>query len=114
MQYDYNVYYVAWDTVTEDIVGFAGIMVLAEDAELLNIAIDPEFQRKGIGAMLLKRVIQEAWDHGAERMLLEVRAGNIQAQQLYEWYHFHVIDSRKWYYSNPTEDALVMSLERDG
>ena len=113
LQYDYNIYYVAWDTVAEDIAGFAGIMVLAEDAELLNIAVDPEFQRKGIGAMLLERVIQEAWNCGAERMLLEVRAGNIQAQQLYEQYHFHVIGSRKRYYSNPTEDAWIMSLEQN-
>lgn len=113
LQYDYNVYYVAWNTVTEDIVGFAGIMVIAEDAELLNIAIDPQCQHNKIGSALLERMIQEAWSCKADRMLLEVRMSNLKAQRLYAKYHFSTLNVRKRYYSNPTEDALVMSLERD-
>ncbi|MBO5470470.1 MAG: ribosomal protein S18-alanine N-acetyltransferase [Lachnospiraceae bacterium] len=112
LQYEYNVYYVAWDTITDNIIGFAGIMVIAEDAELLNIAIDPLCQHNKIGSALMEQMIQEAWGHKANRMLLEVRAGNLNAQRLYAKYHFTVLDVRKKYYNNPTEDALVMSLER--
>lgn len=112
LQYDYDIYYVGWDTEREEVIGFAGIMVIAEDAELLNIAVTPRLQHEGVGKRLLEQVIQAAWERGAERMLLEVRQGNIHAQQLYGQYHFEIIGKRKNYYSNPTEDALIMNLNR--
>ncbi len=112
LQYDYNVYYIAWDALQEGVVGFAGIMVIAEDSELLNIAVDPKFQHKGIGTLLMDKIVEESWKNGADRIFLEVRSGNTKAQQLYKQYCFKVIGERKNYYNNPTEDAWVMSLDR--
>ena len=112
LQYDYNVYYIAWDTLQEDVVGFAGIMVIAEDSELLNIAVDPQYQHKGIGTLLMDKIVEESWKHGADRILLEVRSSNTMAQRLYKQYCFVTIGERKNYYSNPTEDAWIMSLDR--
>lgn len=112
LQYDYNVYYIAWDTLQEDVVGFAGIMVIAEDSELLNIAVDPQYQHKGIGTLLMDKIVEESWKHGADRILLEVRSSNTMAQRLYKQYCFAMIGKRKNYYSNPTEDAWIMSLDR--
>ncbi len=112
LQYDYNVYYIAWDTLQEDVVGFAGIMVIAEDSELLNIAVDPQYQHKGIGTLLMDKIVEESWKHGADRILLEVRSSNKMAQRLYKQYCFAMIGKRKNYYSNPTEDAWIMSLDR--
>lgn len=112
LQYDYDVYYIAWDALQEGVVGFAGIMVIAEDSELLNIAVDPKFQHKGIGTLLMDKIVEESWKHGADRIFLEVRSGNTKAQQLYKQYCFKVIGERKNYYNNPTEDAWVMSLDR--
>lgn len=112
LQYDYNVYYIAWDALQESVVGFAGIMVIAEDSELLNIAVDPKFQHKGIGTLLMDKIVEESWKNGADRIFLEVRSGNTKAQQLYKQYCFKVIGERKNYYNNPTEDAWVMSLDR--
>ena len=112
LQYDYNVYYIAWDVLQEGVVGFAGIMVIAEDSELLNIAVDPKFQHKGIGTLLMDKIVEESWKNGADRIFLEVRSGNTKAQQLYKQYCFKVIGERKNYYNNPTEDAWVMSLDR--
>ena len=109
LQYDYNMYYVAIRTEEDRIIGFAGIMVIAEDAELLNIAVHPDCQSQGIGEMLMNTIIQQAWQQQAERILLEVRSGNRQAQALYEKKGFEVIGTRKNYYSNPTEDAIIMS-----
>ena len=110
--YYYNVYYIAWDALQEGVVGFAGIMVIAEDSELLNIAVDPKFQHKGIGTLLMDKIVEESWKNGADRIFLEVRSGNTKAQQLYKQYCFKVIGERKNYYNNPTEDAWVMSLDR--
>lgn len=112
LQYDYNVYYIARDTLQEDVVGFAGIMVIAEDSELLNIAVDPQYQHKGIGTLLMDKIVEESWKHGADRILLEVRSSNTMAQRLYKQYCFAMIGKRKNYYSNPTEDAWIMSLDR--
>jgi ribosomal-protein-alanine N-acetyltransferase len=91
----------------------AGYIVARETAGELhinNVAVRPEFRRRGIGAALLDRVIQEARRRKANTAFLEVRSANYAAQALYEKCGFRAIAHRANYYSEPREDAVVMSL----
>jgi ribosomal-protein-alanine N-acetyltransferase len=74
------------------------------------VAVRPEFRRRGIGAALLDQVIQEARLRKANTAFLEVRSANLAAQALYEKSGFRAIAHRANYYSEPREDAVVMSL----
>jgi len=91
----------------------AGYIVARETAGELhinNVAVRVEYRRRGIGAALLDRVIQEARLRKANTAFLEVRSANHAAQALYEKCGFRAIAQRANYYSDPREDAVVMSL----
>jgi len=91
----------------------AGYIVARETAGELhinNVAVRTEYRRRGIGAALLERVIEEARRRKANTAFLEVRSGNHAAQALYEKCGFRAIARRANYYSEPREDAVVMSL----
>jgi ribosomal-protein-alanine N-acetyltransferase len=91
----------------------AGYIVARETAGELhinNVAVRAEYRRRGIGAALLERVIQEARLRKANTAFLEVRSANLAAQALYEKSGFRAIARRANYYSEPREDAVVMSL----
>lgn len=108
LRYDNNIYYIARQADNREIVGFAGIMLIAGEAELLNIAVRKDFQGQGVGQLLLEKVMEKGRTEGAGRMLLEVRRSNIPAIKLYHKNRFSVLGHRKDYYSNPTEDAIIM------
>jgi len=91
----------------------AGYIVARETAGELhinNVAVRAEYRRRGIGAALLKRVLDEARRRKANAAFLEVRSANHAAQTLYEKSGFKAIARRADYYSEPREDAVVMSL----
>ncbi len=91
----------------------AGYIVARETAGELhinNVAVRPEYRRRGIGAGLLNRVMEEAKRRHAHAAFLEVRSANHAAQALYEKSGFRAIARRADYYSEPREDAVVMSL----
>ena len=89
------------------IVGFALTTVLFEDAELPKIAVQPTCRGLGFGKTLLCALEKTAKDCGAERMFLEVRAGNAPARNLYEGNGYEILRVRKKYYPDG-EDALEM------
>jgi ribosomal-protein-alanine N-acetyltransferase len=91
----------------------AGYIVARETAGELhinNVAVRAEYRRRGIGAALLDHVIREARSRKANTAFLEVRSTNHAAQALYEKCGFRAIARRANYYSDPREDAVVMSL----
>jgi ribosomal-protein-alanine N-acetyltransferase len=91
----------------------AGYIVARETAGELhinNVAVRSEYRRRGIGAALLNRVLQEARKRQAKAAFLEVRSANYAAQSLYEKCGFSAIARRANYYSEPREDAVVMSV----
>lgn len=106
--YDNNIFCVAKQKGTNVVVGFAGIMVIIDEAELLNIAVSSEYRENGIGQMLIDHMLAEAKKHSAGRILLEVRKSNNPARHLYEKNGFTAFAERKGYYSNPKEDAVIM------
>lgn len=91
--------------------GYAIYMMAVDEAHLLDITVLPEFRRRGLGRALLAHVCELVRGHGAERMLLEVRAGNAAALALYGNCGFARIGLRKGYYPAPAgrEDAIVMA-----
>lgn len=91
----------------------AGYIVARETAGELhinNVAVRAEFRRRGIGAALLNHVLDEARRRKANAAFLEVRSANHAAQALYEKSGFKAIARRVDYYSEPREDAVVMTL----
>jgi [ribosomal protein S18]-alanine N-acetyltransferase len=91
-------------------IGYAVLMMTVDEAELLDITIAPEHQRRGLGSELLDRMFEVARGHGALRMLLEVRPSNESALALYRRFGFVEIGRRCAYYHG-REDAIVMARE---
>ena len=91
------------------IYGFSVLYITSPEAELPDIVIDKDYQGKGIGKTLLERTIQEAKSQGVDTIFLEVRVSNKVARKLYDSFGFEEIGTRKYFYSNPVEDAICMS-----
>jgi [ribosomal protein S18]-alanine N-acetyltransferase len=90
------------------IMSYAGLWVILEDAHITTIAVEPIFQRKRFGEQLLVKLVEEAIERGARWITLEVRESNVAAQNLYKKYGFTVVSTRRGYYSDNDENALVM------
>jgi [ribosomal protein S18]-alanine N-acetyltransferase len=94
--------------VNSEIVGYGGLMVVADDAHITNVAVDPAWQRHKVGTRLLLALARAGIERGAENLTLEVRVGNRAAQGLYRTFGFVPAGIRKGYYAETGEDALVM------
>ena len=90
------------------IIGYACLMVVADEAHLTNIAVSNEHRRRGIGSMLMDDVLSKAEREGCRAVFLEVRNSNLDARDFYLRYGFTELYRRKRYYRRPTEDALVL------
>jgi len=97
--------------VADELVGYAVLWCILDQGELANIAVDPAWQRRGIGGRLLERVLARARDRGVSDLFLEVREGNAVARELYLRRGFLQIGVRRNYYDSPREDACVLRLE---
>lgn len=94
-----------------NIIGYNFFWNVSDEIHILNIAVDPEYQKNGLGEHLMNFAIDFGRKRGATSILLEVRASNTIAQQLYTRLGFKQIHIRKKYYSNNKEDAYVMKKE---
>ena len=92
------------------IVGFIVARELADEIHINNVAVKPEFRGRGIGQMLMKTALAWGCERQARQAVLEVRAGNDRAHQLYRGCGFEVIGRRRSYYKSPVEDALLMAV----
>ena len=100
-----------WYVVAEDaaeVVGYAGLLVSADTADVQTLAVAPGRQRHGIGSALLAALVDEAQRRGLREMLLEVRADNVPALQLYARHGFEQIARRRGYYRAGRTDGLVL------
>jgi ribosomal-protein-alanine N-acetyltransferase len=98
----------------ERVVGFAGVWLMVDEAHITTFGVHPEWRRQGIGRRLMVRLLEMAEEMQASRMTLEVRAGNLAAQELYRRFGFDVAGRRPHYYTDDGEDALVMTTPRLG
>lgn len=94
------------------IVGYAGLWLMVDEAHITTFAVLPDARRRRIGERMLQRLFEIAEELGAEWLTLEVRASNLPAQRLYEKYGFRRAGVRRRYYSDNSEDALIMWTER--
>jgi ribosomal-protein-alanine N-acetyltransferase len=94
-----------------EVVGYGGLICYGEEAHITNVAVDPIHQRRRIGSRLLRELIVNAVDMGAEAVSLEVRVTNWGAQRLYGRFGFRPVGVRKNYYQEIGEDALIMWLD---
>lgn len=96
-----------------ELVGFSVLMIVMDEAHLLNVAVSKRHQGKGHGARLLQHVMEQARLHGAARLLLEVRPSNERAAELYRLLGFRQIGVRRGYYPAALgrEDALIFERE---
>lgn len=92
------------------LVGYGILMITVDEAELLDITVAPEWQRRGLGTILLDHLCEVARNHGANRMVLEVRASNDAGLALYRRAGCAEIGRRRAYYHGK-EDAIVMARE---
>jgi ribosomal-protein-alanine acetyltransferase len=93
------------------VAGFAAFHRVLDEAELRNMAVDPLHQRKGIARALLAAGIDLLKRSGVCRLFLEVRASNQPAIALYRAADFRLAHTRRDYYHDPAEDALVMARD---
>lgn len=96
-----------------ELLGFAILMAVLDEAHLLNLGVAVADQGRGHGARLLRHVMMRARDAGAVRLLLEVRPSNARAVALYEHFGFQRIGVRRDYYPavSGREDGLVYDRE---
>ncbi len=87
------------------LVGYALGWLVADDVEIMSVAVEPSERGRGIGRALLTRLLEGAWREGARNALLEVRASNASARALYERLGFERIGVRRRYYAD-AEDAV--------
>lgn len=105
--------YVAVALIGEERAGYADMRIVADEAQIYNIATAPEFRRRGIGEALLRHMIEKSEELGLGTITLEVRSGNEAAMSLYEKMGFKKVGSRKGYYSKGKEDAVLMDRDLD-
>ena len=103
-------YYCAFDN-NGNLMGYAGTWQILEEAHLTNIAVSPDFRRRKVAESWLAVVIDECRKNGIKYITLEVRVSNTPAINLYEKYGFKSLGTRKGYYQNNNEDALIMWTE---
>lgn len=94
--------------VGRTIVGYAGLMLVQDDAHVNNIAVAPEWQGRGIATVLLVELVRVAADRRACDLTLEVRVGNDRAIALYQRFGLAPVGVRPGYYEETGEDALIM------
>ncbi|MBF6591187.1 MAG: ribosomal protein S18-alanine N-acetyltransferase [Ktedonobacterales bacterium] len=89
-------------------IAFAGLWLMMDEAHITTIAVHPDYRGRGIGELMLATLIGIAYDIHARNVTLEVRVSNIVAQNLYRKYGFREAGTRRRYYSDNHEDALIM------
>lgn len=90
------------------VVGYAGMLLVLDEAHITNIAVDPTWQGNRIATRLLHTLARAGADRGTKNLTLEVRVGNEPALALYRSFGFAPAGIRKGYYQETGEDAIVM------
>ena len=101
----------SWHPGEDLIVGFVGLWYMVDEAHIVSIGVRSEYRGFGLGELLLISAIEQALEMESRVVTLEVRVSNYVAQNLYKKYRFTERGTRKGYYSDNREDALIMTTE---
>ena len=100
---------VAEDAVTGDVLGYAGLLVAADEGYITNVAVFPPYRRRGVAGKLLDVFLRFARANHLAFLTLEVRPSNAAAIALYTRFGFREAGRRRNYYDLPKEDALILT-----
>ena len=102
-----------WIVAMEDdrVAGYVGSQTVLDEADMMNIAVHPDFRRRGIAQSLVEGLVADLAEKNVRCLTLEVRASNAPAISLYEKLGFAQVGRRPNYYRNPKEDALILRKE---
>ncbi len=102
-----------WLVAVEDgrVAGYVGSQTVMGEKDMMNIAVHPDFRRRGLAEALVTVLVAELKKQGSHSLTLEVRASNEAAKALYEKTGFSQVGLRKRYYHNPREDACILRKE---
>jgi ribosomal-protein-alanine N-acetyltransferase len=93
------------------IIGYVLYWLVGDEMQINNVAVHPDWRRRRVGERMLRAAIEDAKDSGARVAVLEVRASNAAARELYEAkLGFSFLAVREGYYTHPDEDAIVLAL----
>ena len=95
----------------DTVIGYVGSQTVLGETDMMNIAVHPDYRNKGIATDLIEGLIETLTKQGSHSLMLEVRATNEPAKNLYNKLGFEVVGIRKNYYRNPKEDALILRKE---
>lgn len=95
----------------QTVAGYVGSQSVMGEADMMNLAVSPNYRRQGIGERLIQTLIAELKIRGTSCLTLEVRASNAPAIALYKKMGFSQVGCRPNYYSAPKEDALILRKE---
>jgi [ribosomal protein S18]-alanine N-acetyltransferase len=107
-------YYLIAEDPAGSVVGYAGLLAAGGQADVLTIAVSTARWGQGIGSKLLEELLAEAVRRGCTEVFLEVRADNLRAQRLYQWWGFAGVGLRRGYYQPSGTDAIVMRRDLAG
>lgn len=89
--------------------GYCILYVVFDEAEIARIGVTERVRHSGVGSLILQFGEKICKEKGTERLLLDVREGNLPARKFYEKHGFLVDGVRKNFYDNPKEDGVLMS-----
>ena len=95
----------------DEVVGYVGAQSVLDGADMMNIAVHPDYRKQGIGYALIDKLIPQLQERDVISLSLEVRVSNEGAIGLYHKMGFEVVGKRPNYYRNPREDAYIMRKE---
>ncbi len=104
---DTSLFWVA--TENNDVIGYIGMSVVIDEGYIFNVAVSETHRKKGIGSALINELVTYGKKNNLCFITLEVRESNINAQSLYSKFGFIKVGERKNYYSNPKENAILLT-----
>jgi ribosomal-protein-alanine N-acetyltransferase len=96
---------------SDGILAFAVVRRAGHEMDIVNLAVSRDHRRRGHGGLLVRSLLEKCMAEGITRVFLEVRAGNVAARKLYGNLGFSETQTRRDFYRNPTEDAILMARE---
>ncbi len=97
--------------INKKVIGYAGLWKILDEGHITNIAVIPQYRKKGFGEKLIKNLLKYCKNNNIDKITLEVRESNIAAKELYKKIGFETAGIRKSYYTKPTENAEIMWIE---
>ena len=108
LQSEYTCYFGTFDE-SRILIGYAGMWMSVDGGEITNVAVHPDYRRRGIACALINNLIKICEVNNMQFLNLEVRESNCKAISLYNKLGFENVGLRKNYYKNPTENAVLMT-----